>query len=333
MYTDEDLYQAAKAGIFEETHIDQFRRFVSENKQTQLVDEENFRLISGFNDIFVSIAAIILLISAGWVCAQASPTFGFVATASLAWLLSIFFVKQKQLALPAILLLIAFVLSAIAGMAITLISQHIEDSIALFIASATGIAAAWMHWRTFRVPITIAAAVATLATYLLLFLGQNAAIFPYINLYICIAGLLTFMLAMAWDAQDTDRKTRKSDVAFWLHLLAAPLIVHPIFAALGILDGNSSLFSIAVVILIYILLAIISIAVDRRALMVSSLMYVLFAFSELFNTYGMVSSSLAISGLFISATLLFLSAAWHQSRQRLLNLAPPTLRKYLPPVH
>ena len=35
------------------------------------------------------------------------------------------------------------------------------------------------------------------------------------------AGLAVIALAMRWDATDTLRQTRRSDVAFWLHLLAA----------------------------------------------------------------------------------------------------------------
>jgi hypothetical protein len=34
--------------------------------------------------------------------------------------------------------------------------------------------------------------------------------------------------------------TYKSDVAFWLHLASAPLITHPIFGMLGVLDGNET---------------------------------------------------------------------------------------------
>ena len=55
MYTDEDLYAAVKDGVLDETAVERFRSFVSGRAHTRLVDEENFRLISGFNDIFVSI--------------------------------------------------------------------------------------------------------------------------------------------------------------------------------------------------------------------------------------------------------------------------------------
>ena len=62
MYTDEDLSQAVKNGILKQEAVDKFRLFISQQKNTQSADEENFRLITGFNDIFVSISAFILIL-------------------------------------------------------------------------------------------------------------------------------------------------------------------------------------------------------------------------------------------------------------------------------
>ena len=45
--------------------------------------------------------------------------------------------------------------------------------------------------------------------------------------FVLIAGLGVFTLAMWWDRSDRVRQTRRSDVAFWLHLLAAPMIAAP----------------------------------------------------------------------------------------------------------
>jgi len=333
MYTDEDLYQAVKSGIFEESAVEEFRELISNQANTKSVDEENFRLISGFNDIFVSVSAFILMISAGWMSSQATPALGFFVVALLSWVLSVFFVEKRRLALPAILLLISFVVSAVTCLTILFSALKFEKDMAVLVASGIGALAAWVHWRKFHVPITVAAGIASLIACLLVLVGQVDSLREIINLFICGSGFLTFALAMRWDSKDTLRKTRNSDVAFWLHLLSAPLIVHPIFSSLGILKGESSLTSIAVVIFMYVILAAISIAVDRRALMVSSLVYVLYAFRELFNSYGMVSSSLAFSGVFIGSVLLLLSAFWHRSREILLNNIPGNYVKYVPPIN
>jgi hypothetical protein len=137
---------------------------------------------------------------------------------------------------------------------------------------------------------------------------------------------------MHWDMQDTKRLTRKSDVAFWLHLLAAPLIVHPVFFILGVFEGKTSVPMALSVIGLYILLAVISIAIDRRALMVSALIYVLYSFSTLLKTFGIVSLGFSITGLAIGSALLLLSAFWHKSRSHLLGWCPKFFLRLLPPL-
>jgi hypothetical protein len=145
-----------------------------------------------------------------------------------------------------------------------------------------------------------------------------------------LSGVITFLIAMYWDSQDKKRTTRKSDVAFWLHLLSAPLIVHPIFIVMGVLKSEVSVEKIALVILLYLFLGLVSVAIDRRALMVSALMYVLYALTALFKAYGMISFSFAISGVFIGSMLLLLSAFWQKFRIFLLHYIPGTIKKYLP---
>ena len=55
-----------------------------------------------------------------------------------------------------------------------------------------------------------------------------------------VLGIGVFLFAMWWDSSDPRRETRRSDVAFWLHLLSAPLIVHPIFSLLGLTEGTAT---------------------------------------------------------------------------------------------
>jgi hypothetical protein len=66
MYTDQDLTDAVRQGIFSESSVQQFRQYIALNNNTNPVDEENFRLISGLNDIFVVIASGLLLEPGLW---------------------------------------------------------------------------------------------------------------------------------------------------------------------------------------------------------------------------------------------------------------------------
>ena len=147
-----------------------------------------------------------------------------------------------------------------------------------------------------------------------------------------VSGFATFVYAMWWDMADRVRQTRKSDVAFWLHLIAAPLIVHPIFSILGIFDGNNGLFEAGIVLVLYALMAVLSIAIDRRAMLVSGLAYVLYACSMLLKTYGVDSSSSAITGVIIGGALLLLSVYWHSCRTVLFHFMPQAIQQSLPPL-
>ena len=180
-------------------------------------------------------------------------------------------------------------------------------------------------------PITVAVGTAaSVVCVLAIIVSVLPAALSILLPLIFIGGLVTFFIAMIWDSADRKRQTRCADVAFWLHLVSAPMIVHPIFAALGILSGVESVGSSLFVIGLYLILAFISIAVDRRAIMVSALVYVVYAFSSLLDNYGMLSYSFAITGLCIGATLLILSAFWHQSRKNVLRLVPEILLLRLP---
>ena len=328
MYTDEDLTQAVDKGIFSQDAVQTFRKYVADSRNTSSIDEENFRLLTGFNDIFVVIASGLLLVSIAWLGGKFSPFLGAILFAAISWLLAEFFVLKRRMALPAIGLLLTF----LGGVFAAPIAFNENPSEINFIVSGVLTAiAARLHWNRFMVPITVAAG--TAATLACLF-GVAINIYPdmefYYLPYLFVAGILCFGLAMYWDASDRTRQTRYSDVAFWLHLLSAPLIVHPIFTSLGILQGVESLYSSILVVALYILLALISIAVDRRAIMVSALIYVIYAFSGLLKTYGFVSYSFAITGICIGSSLLLLSAYWQSSREKVLKAVPSSLQSYLP---
>ena len=137
-----------------------------------------------------------------------------------------------------------------------------------------------------------------------------------------VLGVGVFLFAMWWDGSDPRRETRRSDVAFWLHLLAAPLIVHPIFSLLGLTEGTASTLDAAAVILLYVVLGLVALAIDRRALLVSALAYVLYALNSLFQTYGDVELSFALTALVIGSALLLLSAFWTTARRAVVKPLP-----------
>ena len=144
------------------------------------------------------------------------------------------------------------------------------------------------------------------------------------------SGVIVFVLAMRWDASDTLRQTRRSDVAFWLHLVAAPLLVHPIFSFLEVFTSQIGVLQAGAVAMLYLVIALVSISIDRRSLMVSALVYVLYAFNSLLQQYGVVSLGFAFTAFIIGTGLLLLSAFWPSCRKTVLRFYPSIIRDRLP---
>jgi hypothetical protein len=92
---------------------------------------------------------------------------------------------------------------------------------------------------------------------------------------------------MRFDMTDPERLTRRTDIAFWLHLLAALLIVHSFIG--GVLDVGSKLEpkpAVAVV-AVFLALSFVAVLIDRRALLVSGLAYAGGAFWTLIRQAGL----------------------------------------------
>lgn len=358
MYSQQDLDDAVAAGVISGDAADALRAHIEKQRSTVIPDEEQFRLITGFNDIFVSIAAAILLFAVGWIGQSIGQSTGLIlgsdgpsplaplAVAGTAWPLAMFFTAKRRMALPSILLLLAFVGGVFATTAFALVlgvgPDMVDNNPALAgllaaVSGAVAAAAAWLHWRLFRVPITVAVgagSVAAIAVGLLVAaLGQNAEQAKNLILgFVLMLGIGMFLFAMWWDGSDRARLTRRSDVAFWLHLLAAPMIVHPIFTLLGLTSGHASVAEGLAVIALYIALGITALAIDRRALLVSALAYVLYALQALFREFGAVELNVALTALVIGSALLLLSAFWHQARGAIVRPLPESLRNRLPVV-
>jgi MFS family permease len=356
MYSQQELDDAVAAGVISADAADALRLHVERQRSTAIPDEEQFRLITGFNDIFVSIAAAILLFAVGWIGQWIGQKSGLVIdgdgpsflaplfVAATSWALALFFTAKRRMALPSIVLLLTFVGGVLATAGFTLVlgvGPHALDNnpqlggvVAAISAAIAGVAA-WLHWRQFRVPITVAAGAASVAGIavglLLAGLGQNAEEAKNVILgFVLLLGIGVFLFAMWWDSSDRARLTRRADVAFWLHLLAAPMIVHPVFTLLGLNDGHATIGEGFVVVALYVVLGLTALAIDRRALLVSALAYVLFALQQLFREFGAVELNVALTALVIGSALLMLSAFWHQARAAVVRPLPERLRERLP---
>lgn len=344
MYSESDLQAAVDAKVMTPEAAQAFRSHVASVRAAPGADEESFRLITGFNDIFVSIAAVILLVAVGWIGESIHPALAGVFVAASAWGLAEYFTRLRRMALPSIVLVLAFAGGVLGSMIGFLVKhgeaifghQPAESTMAIVVSAMALITAGatWLHWQRFMVPITVAAgtaAIAATAVALVLSIFGVSTSPDLVMTLVLIAGLGVFTLAMWWDRSDRVRQTRRSDVAFWLHLLAAPMIAHPIFHLLGVTRGDDIGSAAAVMVVgIYILFGLIALAIDRRALLVSALAYVLFAMTQLFRTFGAVELNVALTAFVIGSALLLLSAFWQNARAMVVGLLPANLANQLP---
>jgi hypothetical protein len=349
MYSESDIDGAVAAGALPPQAAAALRAHVAAVRRTPAVDEEGFRLLTGFNDIFVSIACVLLLAALAGIGATIAPVLAAALVAGASWGLAEYFTRRRRMALPSIILLLAFVGGVAATLGIAVARPTVGDWIEAHVAGenartavVAGIAAlvgaltagaAWLHWRRFAVPITVAAgALAVVGVAIALIVGVVPAARTAIIPLVLVAGLGMFAFAMWWDMSDRERRTRRADVAFWLHLAAAPMIAHALFHLLGVFGDEMDAGRAVVVLALYVAFALVALAVDRRALLVSSLVYVLYALYALFRQAGAVELSAAFTGLVIGSALLLLSAFWQRARALVIAGLAGGLAERLPPA-
>lgn len=346
MYTDEELDAAAAAGVLSDQNVAGFRNFVSARRgQVDATEHERFRLLTGFNDVFVSVCCGLILAAAAYLGGQLHPAVGGLAVAAASWGLAEYFTRRLRLSLSSIVLLIGFAGGTLLAGLTTLVDllgldgAQIRDPVdaAGAVAGATLLAGigAYAHWRRFMVPITVAAgsAIALVAAFALLLLAVPS-LRDSIRVLVLIGGLVMFAIAMRWDSQDRERCTRRADVAFWLHLSASPMIIHPVFSwvgANGAVQMVSPGLALATCIATYLVIALVSLAIDRRAMLVSALVYVLYAMGQLFSMAGTAREmNMALAALVIGSGLLLLSTRWEAARRLLVPHLPGGMREMLP---
>lgn len=305
-------------------------------------DEEKFRLIGGFNDVFVTIGVGLLVAALFGLASALGFNIGFAVLAlAAAWGLAEFFSRRMRLALPSIALALMFA-GAAAYLAISLGSTVFgsldgEGTAGLWtmLAGLGGAVAAFVHERRFRVPIDTAIAASGIVCMLSGLLGATAPEWTRENwsLLMGLFGLGVFAVAIRFDASDPIRQTRRADIAFWLHLLAAPMIVHAVIPlATGHVGEMGTLQAVAILFL-FAALGLVALVIDRRALLVSGLSYAGIAIGYLLSQSVDQGMGLSLTLLLLALLVLGLSAGWKSLRRAVLPLLPIAwLRHSIPPV-
>ena len=134
---------------------------------------------------------------------------------------------------------------------------------------------------------------------------------------------------MAFDGSDPHRVTRRSAQGFWLHLVAAPMIINTVALSLLSAGTRDSSLTVAAVMIGF---AAVAIVIDRRSFLLAAIGYLLSVIFALNPVLEDVGGAFIILGL--GVFLVLLGAFWARCRAALLAILPlGRLRAYLPPAH
>jgi hypothetical protein len=334
--TERDIDDAVAAGVIETESANALKRFRAE-RNTSTDDGERFKVFSGFNDFFVVVASVISMGAAASIGNQIHKGLGYFLAAGVAWIVLEVFVMRRRMPFVAVVASIALVVYVFVGTfdAWTAPLNNGYQLIHAFISALLSGSVSFLCWRRFRVPICVA--LITAAPLAACLIGALAVVEKdSSNLMLgglfAISGIASFVYAMWWDRTDRKRTTYRSDVAFWLHILAASLIVHSVFNILESIFAEQRVLWVSMVVLLYVVLAYVSIVVDRRALMASALIYLLIAVGKLLTESVALDVSFAVVAFIVGVMLLTLSVFWQKIRGVALRFVPDWVLRSVPLV-
>ncbi|MBS9721651.1 hypothetical protein JYU29_13260 [Tianweitania sp. BSSL-BM11] len=344
--------------------------------ETEQSDEENLRLIGGGNDLFVTVGTVLLTAGFYFVLntiLAGRPLLIAAALGLFAWIVAEVVTRQHRMKLSSTVLALLFaasgtvllVLAVQAGLGIrmpdslwALIAMRGPVSQAGYLVLGGVILAAALYFWRFRVPIL--AGVVAIAATLLAFLQTALMLYDGVTsgtvappslqdgpelvraaLYMpLVCGLLIFATAVALDLHDRERRTIWSDCAFWLHVVSAPMLVHPLFImatgqdiAFGRIEpGTDATVMLTLLIIGFVYVAL---AIDRRSLLVPTLAYfgtlgIYYLVHSAANTTGIPPFALIL--LVVGSLVILFGAGWQRIRRLIIGSTLPTsVLSKLPP--
>lgn len=294
--------------------------------------DERIKPVGSFNEIFVTVGVMLLLNAAtgllGLLFGSSAIISGVIAII-LTIAMAEYFHRRKRFRLP----VIYGVLSA--GMAtgtwlriMTIgekadffdISKGWEMALPPMIAALGVFIAGAARYRTpfIMLPIGI------LFTVIVTFAADHASSETPFKLLLGACGLALLGIAIHFDLKDPKRVTRSSDFAFWTYIVGSPLFVHSLF--LSVLINGNALIGGGTWLLIAVLaiaVSFIGVLMNRRALILSTMIYVGYIlFSALSNTPMGIASVLMITVMVIGVYIIALGSRWAQARRWVMQRLP-----------
>ena len=308
-------------------------------------DTETPRFVRGFHDVLITIGIVVALAGLWGIASVYAVLPAIVVLAEV-------LVRRQRLALPAVVLTIALgIWTAVVA------AQWLED-LPSFVAIGGNVALQYtlafpvvlgLFYLLYRIPLalalTIMGAAVVVLQLVLRALGWltgdplfeiNHPLLLSIIAIICAVGL--FALAMTFDLRDPLRRTVNSDVAFWLHLGAAPALLYSVVSLAGLSGGTLAAlqtvsFRTPVVVATVVALMLIGLIIDRRAFVTSGLLSLGFALYGIFRLGdARVDTYIYVTLLTVGAIVLVIGTGWMPLRRFVMRQLPVAMQAKLPPA-
>ncbi|MDH5426087.1 MAG: hypothetical protein OEY29_13955 [Gammaproteobacteria bacterium] len=321
------LQKAAQQKIIDAAQVDALYQFIHQQALSQKSDQgpdqnnEPLKFIRSFGDVFITLG-IILIVMAITMAELTGyyyllPLAGFIALAE--WL-----VRLRRLALPGIAILISILLFV--NKLVPFGYGH-DVIIALAVLSGSSL----LFYLRYKMPFSLFPLMAALVAMPVAQTGLGVLTNP--ALFVGF-GLIIFIIAFWFDAQDTKRISHLSDSAFWLYLLASPLIVHGVMISVFLSrhEWVQSLNKEILMIVFFTIFFLVSLLIDRRAMLISTQLYIIYALTQLLqsgldNSQHVMLYTLTGLGLFV----IYFGSYWYKTRNLIFGFMKGSIiSKFIP---
>lgn len=322
------LTKAAEQGIISNEQVQPLLDFIkAEQTVTSLAENtgEQLKFIRSFGDIFIALGVLLLAFTSNQLAVNTS--YQLISIAAFL-LIAEWLVGYKRLVLPGITILLSLLYfvnkvadATSSGSDIPILGESLD----VFFIIITSL----LFYVRYKMPFSLYP-VAVGCIYLAIELS-GIDIIEYPSVFILL-GIAVFMVAMWYDSRDTLRVTSLSDNGFWLHLLAAPLIVHGVMVSLFLSKHSGLQANSLYILLLFVLFFFIALFVDRRAILVSSFAYALYAvFKFAYQQFMQVDNLTLFIFMGVGIFVIFFGTYWYKVRKLIFSpISSLAICKFVP---
>lgn len=323
------LDEALERGII----TDEQRKQLAEVENAERGDnDERIKPVGSFNEIFVTVGLVLLLSAAsglvGYVLAEGM--YSSFISAAMSWFAAAYFHEGKRFRLPVIYGV--FSAASCIGLGIAMGLSGRDDffsnnvplwaNIVPMVAALSVLIAGTARFRTPFIMLLIGILFTVIVTYAAKYSDNDISY----KLLLGGSGLVILATAIWFDLKDPKRVMRWSDYAFWSYVVGSPLFVHSLF--LSVLIDTDRAFEMGgywlVVAGLALIVSFVGVLLNRRALILSTLLYVGFVIFRMVAAVALAGGAeiLLITVLIIGLYVIALGSRWTRVRRWIMSRLP-----------